>query len=81
MKVATGEKTLLTEGDKARWDMAQYSPDGRSLYGLSNRGGNSRAEPCRLGYSVRFLHTRPARGGGPEEGDPVWSVGPGEEDE
>ena len=41
VKVATGEKTLLTEGDKARWDMAQYSPDGRSLYGLSNRGGDT----------------------------------------
>jgi dipeptidyl aminopeptidase/acylaminoacyl peptidase len=36
--VATGKKTALTEGAPAIWSDPQYSPDGQSVYALSNQG-------------------------------------------
>lgn len=36
VKVATGEKIPLTAGDKANWELPQYSPDGK-VYAISNR--------------------------------------------
>jgi dipeptidyl aminopeptidase/acylaminoacyl peptidase len=42
VKVATGEKTLFTPMEPASWGSAQYSPDGRSVYAVSNRGGQTK---------------------------------------
>jgi len=41
LKVATGEKTLFTPMEPASWRVAQYAPDGRSVYAVSNRGGET----------------------------------------
>jgi dipeptidyl aminopeptidase/acylaminoacyl peptidase len=39
VEVATGKRTLLTgESAPSIWSSAQYSPDGRAIYAVSNRG-------------------------------------------
>lgn len=47
--VATGErKRLNPEGEKARYDSAKFSADGRSLLVITNRGGNEFTQVQRL---------------------------------
>ena len=41
VKVATGEKIALTAGDKANWALPQFTPDGKGVYAISNREGDT----------------------------------------
>ena len=47
--VKTGQKTAITrrgDGDKAGWYNARFSNDGKKVYAISDRGGNTRVWRC-----------------------------------